>query len=106
MAAQPAFDWDEAKARANRVKHGLSFQTTTAVWLDPNRYEMVTSRLGDGENRSKMLGIIGDKLYAVIFVRRDGKVRLISGRRTNGSEDRAYDRHLRARSDQPASNDR
>lgn len=34
------FEWDEEKAEANIIKHGISFQTAAKVFLDENRIEI------------------------------------------------------------------
>ena len=31
----PNFEWDEAKASANRLKHGISFDEAATVFADP-----------------------------------------------------------------------
>jgi uncharacterized DUF497 family protein len=35
MAREPNFEWDNAKDRANRAKHGVSFRTAQAAFFDP-----------------------------------------------------------------------
>jgi uncharacterized DUF497 family protein len=30
------FDWDPQKAKANRLKHGVSFEEATTAFLDPD----------------------------------------------------------------------
>ena len=30
-----AFEWDDAKATANEAKHGVPFEYTASVFLDP-----------------------------------------------------------------------
>jgi hypothetical protein len=35
--AEPSFEWDSAKDRANRAKHGVSFRTAQAAFFDPRR---------------------------------------------------------------------
>jgi len=37
MAREPNFEWDNAKDRANRAKHGVSFRTAQAAFFDPRR---------------------------------------------------------------------
>jgi uncharacterized DUF497 family protein len=37
MAREPSFEWDSAKDRANRAKHGVSFRTAQAAFFDPRR---------------------------------------------------------------------
>ena len=33
----PSFEWDPAKDRANREKHGVGFAEAQAAFLDPDR---------------------------------------------------------------------
>jgi uncharacterized DUF497 family protein len=37
MAREPSFEWDDAKDRANRLKHGVSFAQAQAAFFDPRR---------------------------------------------------------------------
>ena len=37
MVREPSFEWDDAKDRANRLKHGVSFAQAQAAFLDPRR---------------------------------------------------------------------
>jgi uncharacterized DUF497 family protein len=84
------FDWDEAKARSNLAKHGVPFPYAVRVFLDPNVVDFDASRVGDMEGRRKAVGLIDGKLYAVVYVDRGGMRRIISARRTNVTEQRAY----------------
>ena len=34
------FEWDSDKAKRNKIKHGISFKTATAVFDDPNRLDL------------------------------------------------------------------
>ena len=62
------FEWDENKSRANQAKHGIDFNVATELWLDENRVEMQTTF--PDENRSILIGRIGNKLWVAIFTRR------------------------------------
>lgn len=84
------FDWDETKARSNLVKHGVPFPYAVRVFLDPNVVDFDASREGDMEVRRKAVGLIDGKLHAVVYVDRGGVRRVISARRTNVTEQRAY----------------
>ncbi len=84
------FAWDDAKAAANLVKHGVSFAYATRVFLDPDRVAVDASRPEDGERRLKLVGAIGGLVFAVVVTERDGAIRLISARRCNAAEARAY----------------
>ena len=37
MARKPSFEWDDAKDRANRAKHGVSFRLAQAAFFDRRR---------------------------------------------------------------------
>jgi uncharacterized DUF497 family protein len=84
------FEWDEAKAANNLAKHKLSFWSARFVFADPKMVVVDAARTADGESRCKAIGAYQGKLYAVVFVLRDGVCRLISARRTNAKEDRIY----------------
>ena len=86
------FTWDDAKAQANLAKHGVPFAYATRVFLDPHKVDFDASREGEGEVRRKAVGRIEGKLYVVVYTDRDGVFRIISARRTNAAEDRAYGR--------------
>lgn len=84
------FDWDEAKARSNLAKHGVPFPYAVRVILDPNMVDFDASREGDMEVRRKAVRLIEGKLYVVVYADREGLRRVISARRTNATEQRAY----------------
>ena len=91
MAGRRDFDWDDAKARANLAKHGVPFEYAARVFLDPDMVEFDASHPGDDEIRWKAVGLIDGKLFVVVFTDRAGVRRIISGRRANTKERRAYD---------------
>jgi len=90
MEAGREFDWDDAKARSNLAKHGVPFPYAVRVFLDPNMADLDASRGGDNEARRKAIGAIEGKLYVVVYADREGVRRIISARRTNTTEQRAY----------------
>ena len=59
------FEWDEKKGRANKSEHGIDFNTATELWNDQNRIEIQTNFAA--ENRSALIGKIGDKLRGAAF---------------------------------------
>jgi uncharacterized DUF497 family protein len=83
------FEWDDKKSRSNMIKHGIDFITATALWDDPNRIEIYTGH--PIENRTILIGKIGEKLWASIFTMRDNNVRIISVRRARKKEIKLYD---------------
>ena len=50
------FEWDEEKAKINKVKHGISFETATMVFMDEERIEYYD------EEHSEMEDIYNDRL--------------------------------------------
>ena len=90
MTIPAVFDWDTAKAEANLAKHRVRFSVAVAVFSDPHHIVVETVRPGDGESRQKVTGRIGDRLFTVVFVMRGDICRLISARRSNATEKRAY----------------
>ena len=87
------FEWDTAKERANRAKHGLDIRTAARVFLDPYRIEQYDDREDYGEDRWITIGTVDPALLVVVYTVSDeaGEViRLISARRANAQEERAY----------------
>jgi uncharacterized protein len=65
------------------------------VFDDPS-YELITTfREVDGEKRFKAVGKADGKFYTTVFVMRGAVVRMISVRRSNGGEQKEYDRDPR-----------
>lgn len=89
------FEFDPAKDEANRFKHGLRLSFGRRVFDDPLHIIVASHRSVDGEDRFKALGMVENRLHIAVFVWRDDKIRLISVRRSNSSEQRDYDRHTR-----------
>lgn len=84
------FEWDDAKAESNLAKHGISFEAAAAVFLDTNRVGFDATQSGQGEARRKVVGVIEGLIFTVVYVERGGVIRLISARRSNRKECKAY----------------
>jgi len=83
------FEYDPRKSATNKDKHGLDFEEAQALWDDFERIEL-EARTED-EVRFVTIGRIGDKLWAAVFTRRDGRIRLISVRRARDKEREWYE---------------
>jgi uncharacterized DUF497 family protein len=83
------FEFDEAKSRANKVKHGIDFVEAQALWEDPDRLQV--SARTQGEPRLMLIGRIGDKYWSAIFTLRETKIRIISVRRSRTKEVEHYE---------------
>ncbi|WP_296571768.1 BrnT family toxin [Phreatobacter sp.] len=84
------FDWHDGKAASNLKKHGVSFADARRVFFDPLRVDRDTTRVADGEERRKVTGRIGTKLYTVVYTERGRLFWIISARRANRTEEKSY----------------
>ncbi len=82
--------FDSAKDAINLRKHGLSLAFGSKIFEDPEHLMVSTIRKQDGEERYKVIGIVGGKLYTGVFAWRADSPRFISVRRSNSNEKRAY----------------
>jgi uncharacterized protein len=90
MTSSRDFDWDDDKAESNLVKHGVPFPYATRVFLDAAIIDLDASRPGDGEVRRKAVGLIEERIFAVVYTQRSDVTRIISARRCNAKEARLY----------------
>jgi uncharacterized protein len=91
MNAISAFEWDDAKRRANVVKHGIDFVDAVEVFDDPRQFAY-RSPHRSSEERFVSIGAVRGKLIAVVFTQRADKLRIISARPARRSEREQYDR--------------
>ncbi|MCC5957531.1 MAG: BrnT family toxin [Natronohydrobacter sp.] len=82
--------FDPAKDAINQQKHKLSLAFGDRIFEDENHLILPTLRLEDEEERFKLIGLVGEKLFTGVFVWRDDLPRFISVRRSNTGEERAY----------------
>ncbi len=84
------YEWDETKYQTNLLKHGIGFELiyqfdwSTAAHDIDDRYDY-------GEVRRLAYGRIGTQGYAIVYVVRGDKVRLISLRKAHERELRRYE---------------
>lgn len=83
------FEWDSEKARINKLKHKVSFETAANVFFDENRIEKLDTEHSDEEDRWKVLGKVDDVLL-VIYTDREDRTRIISARKADKAERRIY----------------
>src|SRR5262245_19859787 len=84
------FEWDDAKAVANLARHGVSFEEARAAFDDAFAIEFSDDREDHGEERLVLLGMVADRLLAVVHTTREGIVRIISARGAERHERRRY----------------
>ncbi len=85
------FEWDDVKAEANLRKHKISFRAASRVFDDP--LVLIEQDVSEdfGEDRFLAVGRVEDLLMSVAFTERGGCIRIISARKANSHERRAYD---------------
>ncbi len=88
------FEWGPRKDKANREKHGISFDLAQRVFDDPNHLSL-QDRHESGEERWQTLGLIGP--HAILLVAHtyedehgEEVVRIISARKATRTERRLY----------------
>ena len=90
MNSEPGFEWDTDKDRANRAKHGISFEEVLSIFDGP-----ILTRIDDrrdyGEIRRITTGILSLGIVLVVaHTDRGGKTRLISARKASRQERQAF----------------
>lgn len=82
------FEWDDRKARANLIKHEVSFEAGRLVFDDPNCLE---ERDDDPqEERYNVTGMVDGRLLTVNYTERMPRVRIVSVRKANRREQAKY----------------
>ena len=87
------FEWDEAKGASNARKHGVSFEEAMTVFLDE-----LAIPFEERAHRGRLI-LIGEsqlgRVLLVVFAERTdrGMIRIISARRGNRRERKAYAEH-------------
>ncbi len=88
------FEWDQAKAKSNLEKHGVSFLTAAAIFQN-ERLERVDDREDYGEVRWIALGRADIEVYRVIYTwRAENLVRIVSAQRASKDEEEIYYREI------------
>jgi len=82
--------FDPAKDAANQIKRRLSLAFGDRIFEDDDHLIIPSIRETDGEERFKVVGLVGGKLFTGVFVWRDDLPRFISMRRSNTVEEGAY----------------
>ena len=89
------FEWDAAKNRRNKLKHGIRFELAVEAFEDPMAVS-VQDRQVDGEERWQTIGVVRNlRLIVVAHSIRDSSgeeiTRIISARKADASERRLYE---------------
>jgi uncharacterized protein len=85
--------YDSAKDQVNREKHGLSLGEAARLEWDMLQAKADTRR-DYGEARQIGYAPIDGRLYCVMFVEREGAMRIISFRKANSREVQEYEEKI------------
>jgi len=82
------FEWDPAKAKANKRKHGLSFEEAETVFFDENALVIPDPDHSQAEDRFIILGLSRNLRELVVChrYRGDDLIRIISARKADKDE--------------------
>lgn len=83
------FEWSEAKRTWVLNERGIDFLRVAEMLFDGRRILTVPSPRGD-EERLLSIGLIEDKMFAVVWTWRGDAIRLITARRARDGETRRY----------------
>ena len=83
------FVWDSDKAKINKKKHGISFETAARVFLDDFKVDEFDELHSDFEDRYKIVGKVGE-ILTVIYTERGDRNRIISARQATKNEEADY----------------
>jgi uncharacterized DUF497 family protein len=84
------FEWDPAKAAANRRKHRVSFADTVPVFEDPRA--MTVDDPHPSESRFVTVGLDAlGRVLVVSWTSRESAIRIISVRKATRQERRQYE---------------
>jgi uncharacterized DUF497 family protein len=84
------FEWDDAKAAVNFMRHGVAFEAARQAFDDPFAVAREDRRENYGENRYFLLGMAQDRLIVVAYTFRGARARIISARLAEPREGRRY----------------
>ena len=84
------YTWDAEKNAANVRKHGISFQRASRIFLGTT-LEEIDETADYEEERIKAIGLVEEtEIFVVYTDRARGEQRIISARKANAEERKAY----------------
>ncbi len=91
------YEWDESKNERNLEKHGLSFETASLVFDDPNALS-IPDRIENGEERWQTIGMIENIVIVMVAhtikletETQEEVIRIISARKATRAERQEYE---------------
>lgn len=93
------FTWDEAKARSNAKKHGVSFDEAQSAFSDERARVIDDPDHSNDEDRFILLGMSSKpRILIVVYAYRDKElqIRIISARKATPQERALYNQRARS----------
>jgi hypothetical protein len=90
------FEWDPKKAKANKKKHGITFEQASTIFLDPRMISVFDTEHSEHEDRWATIGIDRNGVLLVVvhtFQQVDAescRIRIISARKATKKESKQY----------------
>jgi hypothetical protein len=84
------FEWDDAKNDRCVRDRGFAFADVLPASLDPNRRVERDVRRDYGEERFRLYGRVGERLFVIAYTRRETATRIICARKANARERDRY----------------
>jgi uncharacterized DUF497 family protein len=93
------FEWDPAKDRSNKTKHGLSFRDASELFSsDADCLEIYDEAHSVDEDRFIAVGPVRQGVIVVVFTeRQEDVIRILSARMATPKERDRYEAYLRGR---------
>jgi uncharacterized protein len=86
------YEWDDAKARSNQRKWGVSFIEAITLFNDPVAFTQYSAEHSSKEERYVSVGLSQrGRLLAIAWTERSNRVRIISARPVLPRERRSYE---------------
>ena len=83
------FEWDPAKRLVNLRKHGIDFVRAVQIF-EGFVTQRTDTRRDYGEERILVVGLVDQLILVLVYAPRGSMLRIISARRANDREARAY----------------
>ena len=83
------FEFDRAKSKANKEKHGIDFEEAQELWEDNKRVEGPGKTRG--EQRFVVVGRTHNEIWTAVITYRHENIRIISVRRESKEEASLYE---------------
>jgi uncharacterized protein len=87
------FEWDERRNRANRRKHGVSFEEARSTFFDENARVLPDPEHSEEEDRFVLLGLSAALRILIVshcYKEEESVIRIISARKADRDEQRQY----------------